>query len=197
LRRSRPEGSAEMCRATSVVSGAIPGLVRPPAREPRKLAPGRFRGSARAALGPPCKELAGLGPGESLLPRKRGPELRRGFYLCQKWPPVERRKAWCPDRKGCRRVWSHTCGSYQGAFRRSASPHLCEGRETRTPARPRRKEWGGWRASGFTGNFSRFLPGLERQALIGAQTDRNDGLRHQWLALPCQDATKSPSKSVR
>jgi hypothetical protein len=112
-------GAASRAQASHACSRAIPGA-----------RPGGTMTALRGArwTGTGCR---------SPRPRKRGPELVRST-LRQKWPPVERRKAWCPDRKGCRRVWSHTCGSYQGAFRRSASPHGSRG-EKRVPARPRRK----------------------------------------------------------
>jgi hypothetical protein len=120
-----PAGAASRAQASHACSRAIPGA-----------RPGGTMTALRGArwTGTGCR---------SPRPRKRGPELVRST-LRQKWPPVERRKAWCPDRKGCRRVWSHTCGFVKAPFG-APLPLMVRGENT-PPARPRRKQQGGFRA---------------------------------------------------
>ena len=90
-------GAASRAQASQACSRAAPG--------PR---PG---GTMTALRGARC-----VGPRKCGF-KKRGLELRRSVAPAER-PPVERRKAWCPDRKGRRRVPLHAA-LYQGAFRRS------------------------------------------------------------------------------
>ena len=76
-----------------------------PVRPPRVLAslartPGRFRGSARRALRPFCKELAGLGQAEAATSQEARPGTGDGGHAASRKCRSGAPKGEPPDRKG-------------------------------------------------------------------------------------------------
>jgi hypothetical protein len=112
-----------------------------PAGEARNLALGRLRGPARPALRPVCREPAGLGPGASPRPRKRGPELSHRGRKADGESRGGAPRGEHPDRKGC--PAPRTRGLLRCASRRSAPLGVFEGIVPKPRTRKRRENAGG------------------------------------------------------
>ena len=135
LRWSRSKELGRRCGPDSSMAGEKSPAGAAPAGVARNHALGRLRGPARVALRPLCEELAALARANA---GSRSAARSCGGCPPPQMPPVERRKAWCPDPKGYRRVPLHAALT-KAPF---GPLTLCGGVRKQTTARPRRKEQG-------------------------------------------------------